>query len=335
MTSGSDVRQRLRALPVGEWSGYLAEHSGLPGPRANLELAQAVADVADADTLRAFAQGADEYRALCGAIGLGRLLVELAARAEATDTRADADADNHDSAAADAPELRLELRRLAADERWRVREGVAMALQRLGDAAPETLWALADQWLTEVESRTARAGVDRAGTPPTSAAPAGAPAAVAATDDHLSLTEVKARTARASADRAAPPPTGAPAAGAATDDHPLLIARAVAAGIAEPRLVRREQAARRALGILDRITALLVAVPARDRRHGDARVLRQVLGYCWSVALVGAPADGFDALDRWAASGDADAAWIVRENLKKARLVRADPERAETLRALC
>ena len=104
------------------------------------------------------------------------------------------------------------------------------------------------------------------------------------------------------------------------------------AGIAEPRLVRREPAARRALGILDRITALLTAVPARDRRHGDARVLRQALGYCWSVALVGAPADGFDALDRWAASGDADAAWIVRENLKKARLVRADPERAETLR---
>jgi hypothetical protein len=57
-----------------------------------------------------YAASSDEYLAVCGSAGLGRL----------------------------AAEGRLDLlpthRKLASDPRWRLREGVAMGLQRLGEA---------------------------------------------------------------------------------------------------------------------------------------------------------------------------------------------------------
>jgi hypothetical protein len=37
-------RAALRGLPAGEWDAYLAANSGLPGPRADLELARADPD---------------------------------------------------------------------------------------------------------------------------------------------------------------------------------------------------------------------------------------------------------------------------------------------------
>jgi hypothetical protein len=37
-------REELRALEPARWPDYLRERSGLPGPRANLELVDAVAD---------------------------------------------------------------------------------------------------------------------------------------------------------------------------------------------------------------------------------------------------------------------------------------------------
>src|SRR2546425_12182310 len=42
-------RNDLRGLK--DWEPYLRKHSGLPGPRANLELVAAVAEEADADRL--------------------------------------------------------------------------------------------------------------------------------------------------------------------------------------------------------------------------------------------------------------------------------------------
>ena len=112
-------RVTLRTLPLPKWDTYLLQESHLPGPRSNLELAQAVADEGDAalferyiamDAAQAPVNTPGEFLAVCGAIGLGRLLVE-----------------GH-------LELFATLRQLASDSRWRMREGVAMALQRLGDA---------------------------------------------------------------------------------------------------------------------------------------------------------------------------------------------------------
>jgi hypothetical protein len=110
---------------------YLLEHSGLPGPRGNLELARAAADVRSAAELRRWAAldsdaaptgGAQEFLAFCGVLGLGRLLVEGDAR------------------------MLVELRRLANDERWRVREAVAMALQRWGSDDFDALAAAMAEW---------------------------------------------------------------------------------------------------------------------------------------------------------------------------------------------
>ena len=122
-------REQLRQLD--EWEPFLLQHSGLPGPRGNLELAAAVAEDADEASLRRWAAldadeapfgSADEFLPVCGVIGLGRLL-------------ADGDAS-----------LLSELRRLAADPRWRIREAVAIALQRFGDAHLPVLLAEMRRW---------------------------------------------------------------------------------------------------------------------------------------------------------------------------------------------
>jgi hypothetical protein len=112
---------------------YLLEHSGLPGPRGNLELARAAADVRSAAELRRWASldaevaptgGAEEFLAFCGVVGLGRLLAE-----------------------GDENAL-VELRRHANDPRWRVREAVAMALQRWGSEHFGALAVTMAEWAT-------------------------------------------------------------------------------------------------------------------------------------------------------------------------------------------
>lgn len=102
----------------------------------------------------------------------------------------------------------------------------------------------------------------------------------------------------------------------------LLRARAAVAGICEPRLLVDADTAQAALDACEAATALIRALPAERRRDEDKRVLRQALGYCWSVAVSASPEPGlarFRALDT---DDDADVAWIVRENRKKARLKR-------------
>ena len=54
-------------------------------------------------------------------------------------------------------------------------------------------------------------------------------------------------------------------------------------------------------------------------------VLRQALGYCWSVAAAACPPQGKRRIERWAASPDKDVRWVVRENLTKNRLAAPRP----------
>src|ERR1700682_3080954 len=90
-------RAELRALD--DWEPYLKKHSGLPGPRANLELVEAVGDEADADRLWQMSGSSDEFLALCGTAGLGKVaLMEPAT-------------------------VMTRLRELASDPRWRGGEG--------------------------------------------------------------------------------------------------------------------------------------------------------------------------------------------------------------------
>jgi hypothetical protein len=110
MTKIEDHRAALVGLR--DWTPYLAAHSALPGPRANLELVAACGEEADTARAEELIASNDEFATVCGLVALGRHL-------------------------GNGDERHLEvLRSHAADARWRVREGVAMALQRAGDDDP-------------------------------------------------------------------------------------------------------------------------------------------------------------------------------------------------------
>ncbi|MGB9372419.1 MAG: hypothetical protein WCB79_10890 [Halobacteriota archaeon] len=129
MSKTEYYRTTLRSLA--DWDDFLLKESRLPGPRANLELVSVVADEAtkaqfehfltfNAERFPANTQG--EFLAVCGAVGLGRLLAQ-----------------------GDCSVLET-LRKCASDSRWRVREGVAMALQHLGDTHMRRLLSEMERW---------------------------------------------------------------------------------------------------------------------------------------------------------------------------------------------
>jgi len=98
--------------------------------------------------------------------------------------------------------------------------------------------------------------------------------------------------------------------------------RAAVAAVAEPRLLKGE-AVTVALRLLDDVTR---GLERSNKPLGDAeKVLRQALGYAWSVVVAADPGQGKPAMERWLGSGDPDIGWVMRENLKKKRLQKADP----------
>jgi hypothetical protein len=237
MSKVEEYRRILRELD--DWEPFLLKESGLPGPRGNIELGRAVAEEGDEELFQrclsfdeesAPVNSPQEFLAFCGVLGLGRLVSE--GRTELLGT----------------------LRQWASDPRWRSREGVAMALQRLGQVDMELL-------LDEME-RWSRGG--------------------------------------------------------------LLERRAAAAGLCEPALLRRPEHVKRVLEILDVITASIV--DEEDRRSDEFKALRKGLGYCWSVAVAALPDPGKQMMEKWFSSDDKDVQWILRENLKKKRLERLDPQ---------
>jgi 3-methyladenine DNA glycosylase AlkC len=235
-------RQILRTLD--DWEPFLLQESGLPGPRANLELLQAVADEGSEAQFRQWltlgpdrapVNSPEQFLAVCGVVGLGRLLAEGDRKVLPT------------------------LRSYACDPRWRMREGVAMALQRLGDRDMDALLAEMEGW-----SR-----------------------------------------------------------------GNWLEKRAAAAAVCEPRLLTEPQHAQRVLQLLDDITTSMAN--AEDRKSDAFRSLRQALGYCWSVAVAALPAEGTAAMERWLPAADPDVAWIIKENLRKKRLQRINPDWVDAL----
>jgi hypothetical protein len=124
VTRVDDYRAVLHDLD-GDWEPYLIAESRLPGPRANLELAHAAALEGDPARLARLRNSDHEFAVMCGVMGLDDF---------------------------------AELRRWANDPRWRVREAVAMAVQRIGgDAAVEHMRAWAKG--TRLEQRAAVAAL--------------------------------------------------------------------------------------------------------------------------------------------------------------------------------
>ena len=56
------------------------------------------------------------------------------------------------------------------------------------------------------------------------------------------------------------------------------------------------------------------------------KVLRQGMGYCWSVAVAALPDVGKAMMERWLRCDDKDVRWVMKENLKKNRLVKMDAD---------
>ena len=106
--------------------------------------------------------------------------------------------------------------------------------------------------------------------------------------------------------------------------------RAAMAALCEPRLLAGPEAVARTLAILGRLTRSVRDAPDAA---ADVRVLRQALGYGWSVVIAADAALGLPAFEPWLADPDPDVRWIVRENLAKARLARAAPDWVAAARA--
>ena len=100
--------------------------------------------------------------------------------------------------------------------------------------------------------------------------------------------------------------------------------RAVAAALAEPRLLKKPEVAIQVLQIFDKITTNIAS--AADSKSEEFKVLRQGMGYCWSVAVAALPKAGKPGMEKWLTSQNPDIRWIMKENLKKNRLVKMDPQ---------
>lgn len=98
--------------------------------------------------------------------------------------------------------------------------------------------------------------------------------------------------------------------------------RAAAAGLAEPRLLTSRSTTAPLLEMLDSITASMAR--AKDRKSEAFRILRQGMGYCWSVAVAAHPALGKRLMQKWLKNADPDVRWMMKENLKKNRLAKMD-----------
>lgn len=115
---GRTEQYRAHLQQMCEWESYLLAESRLPGARANLELARAVAEEGDRaqfdrwlrlTVMQAPTNTPAEFLPFCAVIGYGRLLAQ------------------------GDRSILPELWTVAEDPRWRLREAVAMALQCWGD----------------------------------------------------------------------------------------------------------------------------------------------------------------------------------------------------------
>jgi hypothetical protein len=98
--------------------------------------------------------------------------------------------------------------------------------------------------------------------------------------------------------------------------------RAVVAGLCEPRLLIDKDNVNEVLQILWDITLGFSASPGKI--SDAAKTLRQALGYGWSVAIVHHPIAGKKIFEQLAGMDNPHIRHIVKENLKKKRLLKMD-----------
>jgi hypothetical protein len=232
---------------------YLINNSNLPGPRGNLELAGAFANVVqicsanasealwqlcskliDISSNEAPTNDPSEFLPFCGAVAIGALASVQQNRFE---------------------ESMMILKRLANDSRWRMREAICFAMQRLMQVNSQAAMNELETWISR-------------GT--------------------------------------------------------LFELRAVAAIVADPPRLKTEWIAIRSLQFHKQIVERFIQID--ERKSEPFRILRQGLGYTISVVVCAAPKQGFEFLRQLIHSGDKELLWVVRENLKKNRLLKNFPQ---------
>jgi hypothetical protein len=107
--------------------------------------------------------------------------------------------------------------------------------------------------------------------------------------------------------------------------------RVAAVALAEPVLLQNEKEALRALHNLDGMTAAMEN--SMDGRSEGFRVFQQGLGYCWSVVVAAAPAEGKRLMEKWLTCNNRIIRRVMQANLKKKRLVRKEAAWVEKWRA--
>jgi hypothetical protein len=229
--------EKLKSLK--NWDSFLLKESGLPGPRGNLELAQAFADVAEESLIKSYISikpaeapenSAKVFLTVCGVVGLGSLVNK------------------------GKLDCLKQLRQFASDQRWRIREAVAMALQRIADANISFLLKEMKEWST--------------GNP--------------------------------------------------------FEKRAAIAALCEPRLLTSGEVSSSILDILDDIT--LSIIKSKYNKSKAFEVLKKELACCWSVAVAACTEKGKQLFEKWVKSKDKNVIWIMKQSLKKKRLLKMDKE---------
>jgi len=241
--------------------GYLISNSNLPGPRGNLELAGVFAEVVEEHLVKApgrlwtLCQELTEYSPddaptndpkeflpFCGSLATGAIGSVSPTYFQQAMSR---------------------LRELAEDPRWRMRESVAMGIQRLMEKQSQKTLKELETWIVK--------------------------------DKWLAM-------------------------------------RAVAAGVAEPALLKNQHTATSALKLHEKIFARILA--AKDRKSDAFKTMKQGLGYSLSVVVRETPSEGFPYIRQLVKTQDTDILWITKENLKKNRLVKSFPDEVSSIKIL-
>lgn len=115
-------------------------------------------------------------------------------------------------------------------------------------------------------------------------------------------------------------------------DGTLLELRAVAVAVAEPVLLTNEQIANMALHLHRQIFNRVQQTV--DRQSEQFRILRKALGFSLSVLVCATPEQGFEFMHHLVNLKDADILWILKENLKKNRLIKNFPQEMESMKKL-
>jgi hypothetical protein len=115
-------------------------------------------------------------------------------------------------------------------------------------------------------------------------------------------------------------------------DNEWLAMRAVAAGVAEPPILKDYETARGALELHKKIFCRILF--SRERKSKTFKAMRKGLGYTLSVVVCATPKEGFALMQQLAGLQDADILWIIKQNLKKNRLIKNFPDDVSSITEL-